>query len=222
VEKVFLMPQQLDPQRQPIRIARRRFLQGVVGTTATVVLSACGGATRVATPEPTRSASQADTLPVSPAVGTPVNLEGTTLSVLQWSSFLPVAGPKGSFSLGPTLSYGILKHSPNVEAARTFIRWSMSDSIWLPWFDVAGGFYNGVGPKQNDARLWERFPPAVWVLQDAPASSRGIGWPGPPDRKSALVASNLIVVDMFARAVQGESPEAAVAWAEREMQQIYT
>jgi hypothetical protein len=28
-------------------------------------------------------------------------------------------------------------------------------------------------------------------------------------------------VDMFAKATQGESPEAAVAWAEKEMKDIY-
>ena len=39
--------------------------------------------------------------------------------------------------------------------------------------------------------------------------------------KVGSVVSRYIVVDMFARAVQGESPEQAVAWAEREMKSVY-
>jgi hypothetical protein len=30
------------------------------------------------------------------------------------------------------------------------------------------------------------------------------------------------VIDMFAKAIQGDSPEAAVAWAENELKQVYT
>ena len=135
---------------------------------------------------------------------------------------LMVAGPKGRFSQGPVWSYGIMKYSKNADAAKAFIRWSMQDSVWMPWFEVAGSFHNGVGPKQNNNPLWAKFPPSVQVFKDAPVETRGIGWPGPADQKAAVALSKFIVVDMFAKAVQGDSPESAVAWAENEYRQIYT
>lgn len=52
-------------------------------------------------------------------------------------------------------------------------------------------------------------------------NSHAIGWPGPASQKASLALAKYIVVDMFAKAVQGESPEAAVAWAENELKQVY-
>ena len=130
-------------------------------------------------------------------------------------------GPKGQVSIGVDWYYGIPSYSKNVEAAKAFIRWTMQDSVWMPWFEVAGGFSNGVGPRQNDRAPWNKVDPALQILKTAQENTRAIGWPGQPDRRSALALAKFIVVDMFARAVQGDSPEAAVAWAEGEYKQIY-
>ena len=92
----------------------------------------------------------------------------------------------------------------------------------MPLFEVFASFVCGVGPKQNDNPLWEKFPPVTRVFKDGPAAFRGIGSPGPPSPKAGLAQAKYIIVDMLARAVQGESPEAAVAWAENELKQVYT
>ena len=134
---------------------------------------------------------------------------------------LMVAGPKGQFSQGVTWSYGIMKYSKNVEAAKALLRWSMRDEVWMPWFEVGASFHNGVGPKQNDNPLWDKFEPVVRVFKQAPISARGIGWPGPASQKAGTALAKFIVVDMFAKAVQGDSPEAAAAWAHNELTQIY-
>ena len=82
------------------------------------------------------------------------------------------------------------------------------------WGSLAGG--------GNDATPTPRSPRAVpQVYSKSGALARPLGYPGPADQKVALVQSKYIIVDMFARAVQGESPEAAVAWAETEMKQVY-
>jgi len=43
---------------------------------------------------------------------------------------------------------------------------------------------------------------------------------GPPGRKATEALSKYIMVDMFARAIQGMRPEDAVAWAAAEMTKI--
>ena len=131
------------------------------------------------------------------------------------------AGPRGSFGQGLLWSYGIMRYSKSVDAAKEFVKWSMTDDVWMPWFEVGGSYFAGVGARQNDNPIWEKFPPVTRILKDTPATFRGLGWPGPPDQKVGLVQARYIIVDMFARAVQGESPEAAVAWAEGEMKQVY-
>jgi multiple sugar transport system substrate-binding protein len=132
------------------------------------------------------------------------------------------AGPKGRFTMGQAWSYSIAKYSKSVDAAKAYIRWMMSDPIWMQWFEVAGSFVNGVGPKQDDNPIWAKFPPVTQVFKGAPATGRGIGYAGLANQKAGLAISKYIVVDMYAKAVQGESAEAAVAWAENELKQVYT
>jgi multiple sugar transport system substrate-binding protein len=59
------------------------------------------------------------------------------------------------------------------------------------------------------------------VFKNFAPKARAIGWPGPPDQKAGLAWSKYVLVDMFAKALQGDSPESAVAWAEGEYRQIY-
>ena len=134
---------------------------------------------------------------------------------------LPLAGPKGRVTQGVAWSQGIMKYTRNLDAAKAFVRWTMTNEIWMPWFEVAQGFYNGVGPRQDDNPGWEKFSPALKLFKGFPANSRAIGWPGPADQRASLALAKYIVVDMFARAVQGESPESAVKWAEGEYRTIY-
>ncbi|MBA2449526.1 MAG: hypothetical protein H0V51_16020, partial [Chloroflexi bacterium] len=98
-------------------LTRRKFLQATVGTTGLLLLSACGGATQApakpAESKPAESKPAATTAPAAkpteaakpaadakpaattaPAAKTgPVSLKGTTLSVLQWQSFVPDSDP---------------------------------------------------------------------------------------------------------------------------------
>ena len=97
----------------------------------------------------------------------------------------------------------------------------MTPEVWNPGFELCETYYTGVGPKQDDTPLWDKFPPAVRVFKGVGRSTRTPGWPGPYDQKAGLAQSKFIIVDMFARTVQGESAEAAVAWAENELKQIY-
>ena len=132
------------------------------------------------------------------------------------------AGPRGKTSFGINNNYAVMKYSRSAEGAKAFVRWSMSDPVWMPWFEFCGSYYNGVGPQQDGRAPWDKFPREVQVFKELGPITRAPGWPGPWNQQAALAQSKSIVVSMFARAVQGESPEAAVAWAETELKQVYT
>lgn len=134
--------------------------------------------------------------------------------------FLP-AGPKGQIIMTSSEYWGAMKYTKNLDAVKAFLRWTMTDPIWMPWFELSGSFYGGVGPKQNASAPWDKFPPVVQLFKKSGELARPLGWPGPADQKVSLVQSKYIIVDMFAKAVQGDTPEAAVAWAEKEMKDSY-
>ncbi|MDP8922261.1 MAG: extracellular solute-binding protein, partial [Chloroflexota bacterium] len=130
-------------------------------------------------------------------------------------------GPKGRALFVLNNNYAVMGYSPNAEAAKAFIRWTMQPDVWLPWFKVGGSYYSGVGEKQEDNPIWDEFPPQTRVFKGAGRETRYPGWPGPYSQQAGLAQSKYIIVDMFAKAVQGESPEAAVKWAANELAQIY-
>jgi multiple sugar transport system substrate-binding protein len=48
-----------------------------------------------------------------------------------------------------------------------------------------------------------------------------VGYAGPPDRKAAEVVSKYIIVDMYAKAIQGMAAEEAAKWAHGEVAKVY-
>jgi multiple sugar transport system substrate-binding protein len=48
-----------------------------------------------------------------------------------------------------------------------------------------------------------------------------VGYAGPPSRKAAEVVTKYIVVDMYAKALQGMAPEEAAKWAHGEAAKVY-
>lgn len=91
----------------------------------------------------------------------------------------------------------------------------------MPLFELMGSYICGVGEKQNNNPIWEKFPPVTQVFKGGPSTFRGIGYAGPPSQKAGLAQAKYIIVDMFAKATQGDTPEAAVAWAETELKAAY-
>jgi multiple sugar transport system substrate-binding protein len=131
------------------------------------------------------------------------------------------AGPRGRSIFALNNNYAIMKYTRSVDGAKAFIRWSMTDEVWMPWFELCQSYYSGVGPKQDDNPIWQKFPPVTQVFKGAGPNLRAPGWPGPYSQQAGLAQSKYVIVDMFARAVQGDTPEAAVAWAENELKSVY-
>ena len=68
--------------------------------------------------------------------------------------------------------------------------------------------------------MWEADP-VVTIFRELPKYGRRAGYAGPYDRKSAEVLAKYIIVDMFAKVVQGESPQSSITWAEQELKNVY-
>ena len=131
------------------------------------------------------------------------------------------AGPSGRALLPGLTNYVIPKYSKNVDAAKELIRWLMRADSFTPRFLENQSYIGGISAKHDSELPWSTFPSTVQVFKDIGTYARTLGWPGPPSPKAGLAWSKYIVVDMFARAIQGDSPEAAVKWAEGELKGIY-
>jgi multiple sugar transport system substrate-binding protein len=130
-------------------------------------------------------------------------------------------GPSGRrFNGVLCLQHAIMRHSPNQEAAMDFVRFLMAPENYEKWFVISSGYTMGPGRRWRDHGLWTRDP-RLTVFRDLPATARMTGYAGPYNQKASEAQAKYIIVDVFAKAVQGESPEAAVAWAEKELKNVY-
>ena len=130
------------------------------------------------------------------------------------------AGPGGSWSYHTAFSHGIMKYTKNVKLAKDFLKW-----------------FHGAGPLAAGSRwpgLLHRVDQAVGALpalehdrradeglQDRRATTAGHRPCRPPSAKATEVYSKYVIVDMFAKGVQGMKAEDAVKWAEGELKKIY-
>ena len=130
-------------------------------------------------------------------------------------------GPGGQFALYLPFQHSVMKYGKNPKLAKDFLKWLHGKEQFGKWFQVAEGFSVG------STKVWEQNP--LWNTIDAPmkgyrtavASSRMFGSDGPPSAKATEVYSKYIIVDMYAKAVQGLAAEEAVKWAAGELKKIY-
>ena len=129
-------------------------------------------------------------------------------------------GPAGRFYQLPTYSSVVMKYSKNQKLAKEFIRWYMAKEQYEKWFEVMDTF--SIPPT----KMWYDHP--VWVkdrknviFRDSIKDSRWAGYAAPPGRKASEAMAKYIIVDMFAKAIQGTSPEEALKWGTGELKKIY-
>jgi len=129
-------------------------------------------------------------------------------------------GPGGQFALPFPATHVLMKYSPNQKAAKDFLRWVNSKPVFEQWFTSQQGYTDG--PTKD----WEKDPvwnvdPILLPFRDLPRQARLAGYAGPPSRAAAEAVTKYIIVDMYAKAVQGMAPEDAVKWAHGELVKIY-
>ncbi len=134
--------------------------------------------------------------------------------------FLNPEGPNGRYHFVGPRSLSIMEYSEQKEAAAELIRHFAADENFDAFMNVNKGYVQGSLPKWEGHSIWESDP-ALTIYKDNPKYGRTSGFAGPWNRASGEAQEKYIIVDMFARAVQGEAPEEAAAWAEQELKNVY-
>jgi multiple sugar transport system substrate-binding protein len=129
-------------------------------------------------------------------------------------------GPAGHFSFHGPFSNIIPGYSKNQKAAKDFLRWFRSKEIYDEWFISQQGFSVGPTKVWQDHKMWQ-IDPVMLPYRTAAQSGRFAGYAGPAGRAAAEAISKYIIVDMYAKAVQGMKAADAVSWATGELQKIY-
>jgi len=129
-------------------------------------------------------------------------------------------GPAGQFSWHVPLADMVMGYSKNQKAAKDFLRWMHSEKIYDQWFTSQQGYSVGPTTVWEEHKLWDNDP-VMAPFRTAARSGRFAGYAGPANRKAAEAISKYILVDMYAKAVQGMAPEDAVKWAHGELVKIY-
>src|SRR5215210_6569526 len=129
-------------------------------------------------------------------------------------------GPGGQFSYHVPFSNLLMGYSKNQDAAKKFLGWIHSKDVYDKWFVSQKGFSVGPTTDWEKHKLWGDDP-IMLPYKQAARTGRFAGYQGPSTRKAAEVVTKYIIIDMYAKAVQGMPAEDAVKWAEAELTKVY-
>ena len=130
-------------------------------------------------------------------------------------------GAGGVFNEPGPFTNLVMKYSNNQDAAKKFIRWMSSKEIFDKWFTSQQGYTAGATKMWEDNPVWN-VDPILAPFKKIPVTGRMVGYAGAPNQKAAEVRTKYIIVDMYAKAIQGMTPEESVKWAHDELVKIYT
>jgi multiple sugar transport system substrate-binding protein len=130
-------------------------------------------------------------------------------------------GPAGRFYWLPCWNSCVMKYGKNTKVAKDFVRYYMDRAQFDRYFEIMDTFGIPATRAYADHPLWRKDPRTA-VFPETLLNARQVGYAGPPGRKATEALSKYIMVDMFAKAIQGMRPEDAVAWAAAEMTKIYS
>jgi len=130
-------------------------------------------------------------------------------------------GPAGQFALYLPFQHSIMKYSKNQKLAKDFLKWLHQDANYGKWFEVNEGYSVGAAKKWEDHPMWGKVDKPLQVFRQAARLTRAFGHPGPASAKATEAYTKYVIVDMYAKAVQGTKAEDAVKWAESELKKIY-
>ncbi|PYO20080.1 MAG: sugar ABC transporter substrate-binding protein [Candidatus Rokuibacteriota bacterium] len=139
---------------------------------------------------------------------------------IEHAALLP-KGPAGQFALYVPFQHSVMKYSKNMKLAKDFVKWLHQKENYERWFQVNEGYSVGSTKTWEEHPMWSRIDRPLQVFRQAARQSRMLGYPGPASAKATESYTKYIVVDMFAKAVQGMKAEDAVKWAEGELSKIY-
>ena len=129
-------------------------------------------------------------------------------------------GPGGQFNRPGTQTNMLMGYSKNQQAAKEFLRWISSKEVFDQWFTSQQGYTDGATLDWEKHALWNNDP-VMLPFKDIPRTGRLDGYAGPPSQSAAEVTTKYIIVDMYAKAVQGMPAEDSVKGAHAELVKIY-
>ena len=131
------------------------------------------------------------------------------------------AGPAGQAALYLPFQHSIMKYSKNQKAAKDLLRWMHQKENYEKWFQVNEGYSVGSTKNWEDHPMWGKVDKPLQIFRRAVRQARMLGAQGPSTAKATEAYTKYIIVDMYAKAVQGTKAEDAVKWAETELKKIY-
>jgi multiple sugar transport system substrate-binding protein len=135
--------------------------------------------------------------------------------------FANPVGPVGRrFHTATNFTSAVMSYSSVRSAAENYIRYINNDENFGKFMWVNNGYVKGAHPKWTKHGVWSSDP-KLKTFAETFEYTETFGYPGPYNRQSSELLAKYIVVDMYARAVQGTSTAETVAVAERELKQIY-
>ena len=140
-----------------------------------------------------------------------------------WQDILHARIPKGAagqYNLPGAFTDMLMGYSKNQKQSTEFLRWIHSKPVYDQWFVSQQGYTCGAAKDWAKHSVWD-VDPVLKPFHDLPLAGRLVGYAGPPNRKAAEVVSKYIVVDMYAKAIQGMPPEEAAKWAHGECVKAY-
>jgi ABC-type glycerol-3-phosphate transport system substrate-binding protein len=131
------------------------------------------------------------------------------------------AGAGGHFNLPGPFTDMLMGYSKNQDAAKKFLRWVHTKPVFEQWFTSQQGYTAGATKDYEDDPVW-KIDPVLEPFKKIPVTGRLLGYAGPPNQKAAEAGTKYIVVDMYAKAIQGMPAEDAVKWAHDELVKVYS
>jgi multiple sugar transport system substrate-binding protein len=129
-------------------------------------------------------------------------------------------GPAGQFSMHTYHSHVLPTYSKNQKAAKDFLTWVHSKAVYEKWFVSQKGFATPCTAEWEQHKVWAEDP-VMAPFKIAGRLGRTPGYAGSSGAKAGEVLSKYVIVDMYAKAVQGMPAEEAVKWAEAELKKVY-
>jgi multiple sugar transport system substrate-binding protein len=130
-------------------------------------------------------------------------------------------GPGGQYGFHSAQSTMVMGYSKNPKAAIDFLRWFHTPANYEGWFTIQKGFAVAPTRSWESHKMWDQDP-VMTPYRAAAQFGRVPGYAGRPNQKAAEGLTKYIIVDMYAKAVQGMPAEDAVKWAETELKKIYS
>jgi multiple sugar transport system substrate-binding protein len=129
-------------------------------------------------------------------------------------------GPAGQFAYQLPMTNMLMGYSSQQDAAKKFLAWITSKPIYQAWFNSQGGYTVGATTVWEQDPIWDKDP-VMLPFREVGRGAKFPGYPGPAVRNAAEVLSKYIIIDMYAKAVQGMPAEDAVKWAAGEVEKIH-